>query len=83
MNLVIKSLVGNVSDNCSVGMEKGKKAGSCSFSCFLLSACIIFYFAFENQNDGCHKQQNIFSKLEDLILKISAGTRILASSWRV
>ena len=44
---------------------------------FSFSACIIFYFAFENQNDGCDKQQNIFFKLEHLIGKIFTRIRIL------
>ena len=82
VNLVINSLVGEVSHNRSVGMEKGREAEGCSFSSFSFSTCIIFYFAFENQNDGCGKQLNIFFKLEDLILKIFTRTRILAWSWR-
>ena len=56
MSLVIKSLVREVSDNSSVGWDKGREAEVCSFSGFSLSACIIFYFAFQNQNDGCDKQ---------------------------
>ena len=46
MSLVIKSLVREVSDNSSVGCDKGRDAEVCSFSGFSLSACIIFYFAF-------------------------------------
>ena len=45
MSLVIKSLVREVSDNSSVGWDKGREA-EVSFSGFSLSACIIFYFAF-------------------------------------
>ena len=63
--------------------ESRREAEGCSFSGFSFSACIIFYFAFENQNDGCDKQQNIFFELEDLILKIFTITRILAWSWRL
>ena len=59
------------------------KDEGCSFSGFSFSACIIFYFAFENQNDGCNKHQNICFKLEDLILKIFTRTRILAWSSRL
>ena len=40
------------------------------FSGFSVSACIIFYFAFEHQNDGCDKQQSMCFKLEDVVLKI-------------
>ena len=47
MSLVIKSLVREVSDNSSVGCDKGRDAEVCSFSGFSLSACIIFYFAFQ------------------------------------
>ena len=83
VNLVIKSLVGEVSCNRSVGWERGREAEGCSFSSFSFSACIIFYFSFENQNDRCDKQQNIFFKLKDLALKMFTRTRILAWSWRL
>ena len=46
MNLVIKSLVREVSDNSSVGWGRGREAEVCSFSGFSFSACIIFYFTF-------------------------------------
>ena len=36
MNLVIMSLVGEVSSNCNVGMGKGKEAGGRSFSGFFI-----------------------------------------------
>ena len=68
------------------GWGRGKEDEGCSFSSFSFSACMIFYFAFENQNDGGekntmkiflikNKQQNICFKLEDLILKIFTRTR--------
>ena len=81
LNLVIKPLVREVSYNRSTGWGRGREAEDCSFSVFSFSACIIFYFSFKNQNDGCDKQQNIFCKLEDLMLKIFRRTRALAWSW--
>ena len=65
------------------GWKKGRESEGCSFSGFSFSTCIVFYFAYEKQNDGCDKQQNIFFKLEDLILKIFTRTRILTWSWRL
>ena len=62
------------------GWEKGRETEDCSFSGFSFSACVILYFTFGNQNDGCEKQRNVFFKLEDLILKIFTRTRILAWS---
>ena len=48
VNLVIKFVVGEVSDNRSVGMGKGKRGWGLFILGFSFSACIIFYFAFEN-----------------------------------
>ena len=52
--------MGEVSDNRSVGM--GKRKGGCGL--FILGFFIIsvydFHFAFENQNEKCDKQKNIF-----------------------
>ena len=73
-------LVWEASDNRSVGMGKRKEAEGCSFSCFSFSACKNFNFAFGNQNGGCDKEQNIFFKLENLMLKIFTRTRTLAWS---
>ena len=61
----------------------GREAEGCSFSGFSFSACVIFHFAFKNQNGGCDKQQNIFFRLEDLILKIFTKICILAWSWQL
>ena len=76
VNLVIKFLVGEISDNPSVVMGKGK--GGCGLFILGFFILIIFYFPFENQTDGCDKQQNICFKLEYLILKIFVKIRILA-----
>ena len=65
------------------GWGRGREDEGCSFSGFSFSACIIFYFGFENQNDGCDKPHNIFFKIEDLILKIFTRIRILVWSWRL
>ena len=65
------------------GWKRGRESEGCSFSGFSFSTCIVFYFAFEKQNDECDKQQNIFFKLEDLILKVFTRTRILTWSWRL
>ena len=47
-----------------MGMGKGKgellRVEGCSFSGFSFSECVMFYFTFENQNDRCDKQQNVF-----------------------
>ena len=58
-----------------LGWGRRREDQGSSFSGFSFSACIILYFAFENQNNGCDKQQNICFKHEDLILKIYTRTR--------
>ena len=60
------------------GWERGREDEGCSFSAFSFSEYISFYFAFENQSDGCDKQQNICFKLKDFTLKIFTRTYILA-----
>ena len=49
------------------GREREDKGNS--FSGFSFSACIIYYFVFGDQSDGCDKQQKISFKLEVLLLK--------------
>ena len=36
---------------------------------------MIFYFVFENQNDGCHKQQSIISNLRII------NNKVLFKTW--
>ena len=66
MNLVIKPLVGRCQIIVAWEWETERKAEDCSSSAFSFSTRIIFYFAFEIQNDGFDKQHNIFYKLEDV-----------------
>ena len=55
------------------GWGRVREDEGCSFPGFSFSACIKFYFAFENQNDRFDKQQNICFKREHLILKTFKG----------
>ena len=63
------------------GLRKGREDEGCSFAGFSFSPCIIFYFAFENQSDGCDKQPNICFILKDL--KVFTRACTLAWSWRL
>ena len=56
------------------GLGKGREDEGCSFAGFSFSPCIIFYFAFENQSDGCDKQHNICFKRKDLKIFTRACT---------
>ena len=73
-----------MSDNRSVRMKKGNGGGGLLIVGFFILSVYNFLIAFENQNSGCDKQQNIiFYKFENLILKIFSRTRILAWPWRL
>ena len=81
VNLVITFWWGRCPTIVVRGLGKGREDEGCSFAGFSFSPCIIFYFAFENQSDGCDKQHNICFKRKDL--KIFTRACTLARSWRL
>ena len=84
VNLVIKSFVGEVSDNCGMGMGKEKEDWRLFIVGFLILSMYNFLIRLKsnfawNQNGGCDKQQNIWESNTENIYR----TRILACSCRL